>query len=125
VYNFVLSGLTYDKELAANVKSGYLPNVDTVLASGKGICFDYAAVMTSMLRSQDIPTKLVVGYAGEVYHAWLNVYSTETGWVDAVIQFDGKTWKLMDPTFASTGNQSEEVMKYIGDGKNYAAKYVY
>jgi hypothetical protein len=125
VYNFVIKNLEYDKEKAKNVKSGYLPDVDAVLKAGKGICFDYAAVMTAMLRSQGIPTKLVIGYTGEIYHAWLSVYSSETGWVNSVVQFDGKGWKLMDPTFAATGNQSSEIMKYIGDGKNYTAKFIY
>ncbi|MCL1807196.1 MAG: transglutaminase-like domain-containing protein [Oscillospiraceae bacterium] len=125
VYNHVIKNLTYDKEKAKNVKSGYLPDVDEILKAGKGICFDYAAVMAVMLRSQDIPTKLVVGYTGDVYHAWLTVYSKETGWIDSVVQFDGKTWKLMDPTFASTGNQSSDTMQYIGDGKNYTAKFLY
>ena len=125
IYNFVISNLTYDRDLAATVKSGYLPDVDAVLAKGKGICFDYAAVMASMLRSQGIPTKLVVGYAGQAYHAWINVYSAETGWINSAIYFDGKQWKLMDPTFASTANQSASVMQYIGDGSNYTTKYLY
>ena len=125
VYDFVIKNLTYDKDLAANVKSGYLPNLDKVLESKKGICFDYAALMTAMLRSQGIPTKLVIGYAGTVYHAWINVYSPETGWINSVISFDGKKWNLMDPTFASTGNSGAEVMKYIGDGSNYSAKFLY
>ena len=125
VYNFVISNLTYDRELAATVKSGYLPDVDAVLAKGKGICFDYAAVMTAMLRSQGIPTRLVIGYAGTVYHAWIDVYSETQGWVNAVIFFDGQSWKLMDPTFASTGNQSSQIMQYIGDGKNYSVRFVY
>ena len=48
----------------------------------KGICFDYAALMTAMLRSQGIPTKLEIGYSGEVYHAWISTYIDEIGWVD-------------------------------------------
>ena len=125
VYNYIITNFSYDKVLAANVKSGYLPDVDSILEKKKGICFDYAAVMTSMLRSQGIPTKLVVGYAGQAYHAWINVYSEETGWINNAIYFDGKEWKLMDPTFASTANQSAAVMKYIGDGANYTTKYLY
>ena len=125
VYNFVISNITYDRVLAANVQSGYLPDVDAVLEKGKGICFDYAAVMAAMLRSQGVPTKLVVGYTGKVYHAWLNVYSEETGWVDGIIYFDGSTWKLMDPTFASSNKSSDSIMKYIGNGANYQAKYLY
>lgn len=54
--------------------------------------------MTAMLRSQDIPTKLVVGYTGNLYHAWINVYLEGQGWVDNIIYFDGTSWKLMDPT---------------------------
>ena len=96
-----------------------------VLAQKKGICFDYAALMTAMLRSQDIPTKLVVGYTGNLYHAWINVYLEGQGWVDNVIYFDGNSWKLMDPTFASSGGQSQEIMQYIGTGSNYKAKYSY
>jgi len=125
VYDFVVGNLTYDKEKAMNVKSGYLPVLDDVLAAKKGICFDYASLMTGMLRSQGVPCKLVVGYAGTTYHAWISVWTEETGWIDGVIFFDSQAWHRMDPTFASTGNKSEDVIKYIGDGTNYTAKYLY
>lgn len=125
IYDFVVTNLTYDKEKAATVKSGYLPVLDSVLASKKGICFDYAALMAGMLRSQGVPCKLVVGYAGKTYHAWINVWTEETGWVDGVIFFDGTTWQRMDPTFASSNQSSEAIMSYIGDGTNYTAKYLY
>ena len=125
VYNFVVGNLVYDTQKAATVQSGYLPVLDTVLAEKKGICFDYAALMTAMLRSQGVPCKLVVGYAGTAYHAWISVWSPETGWVDGAIFFDGTTWQRMDPTFASSGKKSESIMKYIGDGKNYTVKYLY
>ncbi len=125
IYNYVVTGFTYDKEKAKTVTSGYLPNVDKVLAEKKGICFDYASLMAAMLRSQGIPTKLVIGYAGDVYHAWINAYIPEEGWIDGVIFFDGTTWKLMDPTFASSSKQSKKIMEYIGNGSNYSAKYMY
>ena len=125
VYDYVVAYLTYDEDKAANVKSGYLPVLDEVLASGKGICFDYASLMTAMLRSQDVPCKLVVGYAGTAYHAWISVWTVEHGWVDGVIYFDGSAWHRMDPTFASSSNQSKEIMEYIGDGSNYTVKYLY
>ena len=125
VYEYVVNNLTYDTAKANSVTSGYLPNVDQVLTVKTGICFDYAAVMAAMLRSQDIPTKLVVGYTGDVYHAWINVYIENQGWIDNYIYFDGQNWSLMDPTFASTGNQSESVKQYIGSGSNYQAKYSY
>ena len=125
VYEYVVRNLTYDKKLAATVKNGYLPVLDTVLAQKTGICFDYAALMAVMLRSQGIPCKLVVGYAGSAYHAWINVWTEEDGWVDGVIYFDGTSWQRMDPTYASSGKESASIMKYIGDGKNYSAKYLY
>ena len=125
VYDYVVTNLTYDRQKAATVQSGYLPVLDTVLAEKKGICFDYASLMTGMLRSQGVPCKLVVGYAGTAYHAWINVWSEETGWIDGAIYFDGTSWQRMDPTFASTGKQSAKIMAYIGDGKNYTVKYIY
>ena len=125
IYNYTITTLTYDKQKAQTVQSGYLPDVDKVLAEKKGICFDYAALMTAMLRSQGIPTKLVVGYTGDVYHAWINTYIPEQGWIEGIIFFDGTTWKLMDPTFASSANQSKQIMEYIGNGSNYSAKYLY
>lgn len=125
IYQFVVKNLSYDYIKAQNVKSGYLPALDKVLEKKKGICFDYAALMTGMLRSQGIPCKLVVGYAGSAYHAWISVWTEETGWLESTIYFDGQSWQRMDPTFASTGGQSASIMKYIGDGKNYSVKYLY
>lgn len=125
IYEWVVTNLTYDHEKAKNVKTDYLPDVDKVMEEKKGICWDYASLMAAMLRSQGVPVKLVVGYTGEIYHAWLNVWSEEDGWVDGLIYFDGKDWKLMDPTFASSGRQSSAIMKYIGNGANYKAKYLY
>jgi len=122
VYEFVITQFEYDHELAETVQSGYLPNLDLVLERSKGICFDYAAVMAAMLRSQGIPTKLVIGYTGGDYHAWISVYSVETGWIDDLIFFSGDGWSLMDPTFASSV-ASDELWEYIGDGTNYSAKF--
>ena len=125
IYDYVIQNTTYDKEKAATVAAGYLPVLDTVLETKKGICFDYAALMTGMFRSQGIPCKLVIGWAGTVYHAWINVWNEETGWVDAAVYFDGTTWQRMDPTYASTSKQSPTVMAFIGDSKNYTTKYLY
>lgn len=125
IYDYVVENLTYDKKLASTVKSGYLPVLDDVLAKKTGICFDYASLMTGMLRSLGVPCKLVVGYAGKAYHAWINVWSEEDGWVTGAIYFDGSAWQRMDPTFASSGHQSSAIMKYIGNGKNYNPQYLY
>ena len=122
IYNYVITNIEYDMVLAETVQSGYLPDPDQVLARGMGICFDYAAVMAAMLRSQGIPTKLVIGYTGEDYHAWISVYSDETGWMDDLIFFGEHDWRLMDPTFASSGN-TPEMIAFIGQGENYHARF--
>lgn len=125
VYNYVIKNYKYDKKLAASVQPGYVPNLNKIYAKKKGICFDYAATMTAMLRSQGVPTKLIVGYTGNAYHAWINVYSKKKGRISKMIYFNGKKWKLMDPTFASTSKSSKSIMKYIGNGKNYKEKLSY
>ena len=124
VYNYVIGNIVYDEELAANIPVEYIPDIDQTLATGKGICFDYASLMAALLRSQEIPTKLVVGYSGTVYHAWISVYLEESGWVDNIIEFDGHDWSLMDPTLAAN-NDSDSVKQYVGDGSNYTVKYFY
>lgn len=124
VYQYVITNIVYDEKLAATVTGGYLPDVDRTLQTKKGICFDYAALMVAMLRSQGIPTKLQIGYSGEAYHAWISVYLTESGWVDSIIEFDGTHWSLMDPTLAASNSRSA-LKKYIGDGNNYTVKYSY
>ncbi len=124
VYNFMISNITYDHEEAETVQSGYIPDVDEVLSTRTGICLDYAALMTTMLRSQRIPTRMEIGYAGTAYHAWLSTYIQDVGWVNGMIEFDGHDWSLMDPTFASN-LQEDSLRDFIGDGKNYSVKYIY
>ena len=124
IYNYVTENITYDTEKAENVSYGYVPNVDETLSSGTGICFDYAAIMTAMLRSQNIPTKLEVGYSGDAYHAWISTYIDDKGWVDNIIEFDGDSWQIMDPTLAAS-NDKKAVKKYVGNGSNYVVKYSY
>lgn len=123
IYNYVVENLTYDYEEAENVQALYLPDLDEVLETKKGICFDYAALMCAMLRTQRIPAKLQIGYTKGIYHAWISTYIKGQGWVDGIIQFDGKNWKLMDPTFASTEKGSEEIMDYINHPDNYEIMY--
>lgn len=124
VYEYVIKNVSYDYDKANSIPLDYIPDIDETLATGKGICFDYASLMASILRAQKVPTKLVVGYSGSAYHAWISVYTEETGWVDNIIEFDGVNWSLMDPTLASS-NDSSAVKDYVGDGSNYQVKYNY
>lgn len=128
IYNYIIENITYDYDKAEQINSGvlatYIADIDGTLSSGRGICLDYAALMACMLRSQRIPTRMEVGYASTVYHAWISVYITDIGWVNGIVKFDGNNWSLMDPTFAVSSSE-EELREYIGDGSNYSVKYIY
>ena len=124
VYKYVTENIVYDHELAANIPVDYLPDVDRTIETGKGICLDYASLMTALLRSQGIPTKLVVGWSGTQYHAWISVYLEETGWVDGVIFFDGLNWSRLDPTLAA-GNRGTSVKDYVNNNANYKERFFY
>lgn len=122
-YTYVTSHISYDYDKADSVEAGYLPDVDDTLNTGTGICFDYAALTTAMLRSQDIPCKLQIGYSGDVKHAWIDVYIRGRGWVTKAVSFDGDTWKLMDPTFDANSDGDEAIQEYIGDESNYTVQF--
>ncbi|MCL2575150.1 MAG: transglutaminase domain-containing protein [Defluviitaleaceae bacterium] len=124
VYNWVVDNITYDFDLAQNVQSGYVPDLEAVLERRRGICFDYASLMTAMLRSQGIPTRLAIGYVGDVRHAWISVFTREHGWVNDLIQFDGNDWRLMDPTFSATGG-SVEAARFVGTGGNHRQTHLH
>lgn len=124
VYNYVCEHVSYDPEKAASVKSGYIPAPDEALSSGKGICFDYAALAASMLRSQGVPTKIIFGYVGDksdIYHAWNMYYTKEDGWVAVEFKVGPDDWNRLDLTFSANGEDSD----FIGDGSNYTDVYVY
>ena len=93
VLDYIAKHVKYDFFSAMKVESTYLPEPDQTLQKGKGICFDYAALMCAMLRSQGVPAKLMIGYADKMYHAWVNAYV-------------GDAWVQYDPTFESTGNKA-------------------
>ena len=124
-YTYITTHITYDYHKAETVEAGYLPNVDETLKTGTGICFDYAALLTAMLRSQDIPCKLEIGYSGDIKHAWVDVYIRDKGWVTKAASFDGDTWELMDPTFDANSSDNEAIQEYIGDESNYTVQYTY
>lgn len=118
VYDYMIKNITYDYDKAANVQPGYLPDVDEILSIKTGICFDYSAVMSSMLRSVGIPTRMEIGYSGDAYHAWVSVYTKDQGWINDIIQFDGTQWTLMDPTFDANSADSShgDLSKLLGSG---------
>lgn len=124
VYNYLITNITYDTDKAQTVESGYIPDINHILDIKTGICLDYSAVMTSMLRSQRIPCRMEVGYAGSAYHAWISAYVKEIGWINGMVEFDGINWSIMDPTVAANAGE-EKLKSFIGEGNNYLTKFIY
>lgn len=88
IYSYIVKNVKYDYEKINYIKNDYVPNNDKTLESLNGICYDYSSLFAAMLRSQDIPTKLIKGYRAGLneYHAWNEVY------------LDGK-WVTIDTTY--------------------------
>ena len=70
ICGFMKSSFVYDFVKAATIKAGELPDIDGSFNKHMGVCQDLSAIMIAMLRSQGIPAKLMIGYAGKQYHAW-------------------------------------------------------
>lgn len=127
IFEYVTTSISYDYNKAKTVQSGYLPNVDEILNTRKGICFDYAAVMAAMCRAQGIPTKLITGYVSPngVYHAWNEVYTQEKGWITISFYLNNIGFNIVDPTFYSNMSNNKEAATYIGNGSNYKNYHIY
>ncbi len=123
ICTYVVENVTYDEAKATKLKeaTGYVPSPDSTLASGTGICFDYASLGAAMLRSQGIPTKIVTGYVSpdSIYHAWIMVYIDGT-WKSAQFSVSQNEWSRVDLTFAASGSSAN-----VGDGKSYTDRYTY
>ena len=120
IYDWVVQNVNYDYAFAATVTSGYVASPAKIINEKKGICYDYAVGIAAMLRSQGIPTQVVFGNVANIgYHAWVNVYIPESGWVCGVIYFDGSSWKRMDATLASSNRNNNAIYDFINNNGNY------
>ncbi len=83
IYQYMINNFSYDYQKAATVQSGYRTDIESTFVEQKGICYDYAALTASMLRSVGVPTKVAKGYTSymEGYHAWNEIYLESEGWV--------------------------------------------
>ncbi len=109
LFKYVVNTLDYDDDKAKNVSDSFhLPDIEGSLKSGKGICFDYAASLAALCRIQGIPAKVIVGWTDIEYHAWVEIYIKDKGWINPKIYFKKKKWNLVDPTFADSKNSDYE-----------------
>lgn len=126
IFKWITDNVTYDHKLAATVKSGYTPDPEKTYSSCTGICYDYASLMCAMLRSQSIPTRLVKGYAApDIYHAWNEVYTEETGWITPELMLKNAGYNIADSTFYASADDKAKIASYISDASNYQVLYYY
>lgn len=126
IFGWVTANVTYDYNLAATVEKGYVPNPDRTFNSCTGICFDYASLMCAMLRSQLIPTRLVVGNASpDIYHAWNEIFTEETGWITPELLLKNAGYNIADSTFYASAGDKSQISSYISNPANYQALHYY
>ncbi|MBR1686528.1 MAG: transglutaminase domain-containing protein [Clostridia bacterium] len=87
---YMSKNFVYDFLKAVNIKAGVLPDIDTCYSKRMGVCQDLSAICISMMRTQGIPARLMIGYADKNYHAWVET------------DFGGKSY-FFDPTAAVNG----------------------
>ena len=71
IHKYITSSFVYDFIKALSVKPGMLPDIEDTFQKKMGVCQDLSAVTCCMLRTQGIPSRLVIGYADDSYHAWV------------------------------------------------------
>jgi len=113
VHKFIVDNMHYNKELADNLDTWYIPDIDRIYSELTGTCFDYAVLMVAMLRSLGLPAKLVFGHTRINYHAWVEVYTESTGWV------------RKDPMIESVGKIRMVSIQFIKNDNNYKPMYRY
>lgn len=88
IYDYLLNHLAYDDQKAQVIDGTYLPNIEETFDTNTGVCYDFSSLFASMLRSANIPAKLVTGYKNDIstFHAWNQVL------------LDGQ-WQTIDVTY--------------------------
>ena len=87
--SYIFQAFDYDTE-ATDVRT----NSDKAFNLKKGVCQDYAHVMTSICRSLKIPARYVSGYVCATKN--IRGYSATHAWTEAFIPNYG--WIGLDPT---------------------------
>ena len=95
IHNYIAGNFEYDHSFAEAVKDGriknYTPDTAEILATQKGVCYDFSALFAAMCRSQGIACAVSKGYVANGYHAWNMV------WVDG-------EWIALDLTASISRN---------------------
>jgi len=109
IYDFVVNNITYDYEKLRNIDklpNNYIPDADTVLEEREAICYGFAVITGIMLRSVDVPTKLIKGYTSysDQYHAW-NEVLINNEWIIIDTSSDSISVQFNRPKIIKTDKQ--------------------
>ncbi|MBR3099610.1 MAG: transglutaminase family protein [Clostridia bacterium] len=88
VVRYIKENFKYDYMKSSRVQPGQLPQIGEAWDKKMGICQDLAAITVAMLRSRGVPARLMIGYLGNTYHAWV------TAVVDGTEQFFDPTVEI-------------------------------
>ncbi|AWB44568.1 transglutaminase [Paenibacillus sp. CAA11] len=112
IYAYITKNIKYDTKLAKIQTPDYTPDPDQVLTSQSATCYGYSSLFAAMLRSVDIPAKLVTGSSAYVteYHAWNEVF------------LNGK-WNLIDTTVDAGLKYTKNKAMIKESSKYKTAKY--
>jgi len=100
IYRYVVENIRYDFAKMGTLQDDYIPDLEDVLNEKEGICYDYSAILASMLRRLTIPTKLIKGYTTKtkVFHAWNEVYvEDENRWIVIDTTYDSYMFERLKP----------------------------
>ncbi|GAU79827.1 transglutaminase family protein [Fusibacter sp. 3D3] len=116
IYDYIVNGIAYDYQMLSSVSNTYLPNIQVVFDKKSGICYDYASLFAAMLRSVDVPTKLVMGHTTnlDAYHAWNEVY----------VESEAK-WIIIDTTIDAQYIQKNKTVEMEKNKRDYTSERIY
>lgn len=116
VYSWLVEEIEYDPAGMVGDMLAYKPELTKTMAKKIGNSLDCAALFTAMMRSQNIPAKLIYGSLtndGPLY-GWSQVYIKGEGWVTVGLYDNGVSW-----------SQKLEAVKKTGSTAVYTAKGQY
>jgi hypothetical protein len=116
IYKYIINNISYDNEKIPYINKNYVPNIEITYEVKKGICYDYTSLFASMLRSINIPTKLVKGNKNDIntYHAWNEVYISDTN-----------EWIIIDTTYDAHLLKNNLSYSMIKNSNEYFSKGKY
>ena len=89
------------KSSQLKLKKNILPNIQECFNTKTGICQDLAALTVALFRINNIPSKFIIGYIENKYHAWTEYYDEQK-----------QKWILFDPTQAIF-NAKVNIQNYV------------